>query len=123
MLSLIHILIDAAVGGIILGQSIGRWGNFVNIEAFGGNTTLPWGMTSTSISNYLASHKDQLEAINMTIDPSMPVHPTFLYESIWCLIGFIVIALYTKHRKFDGELLLIYSIWYGLGLSLIHILR
>ncbi len=116
-------MLDLAVGGMILGQAIGRWGNFVNIEAFGGNTTLPWGMTSPVITNYLQSHLNELSAIHMQVDPSLPVHPTFLYESIWCLAGFIVIALYTSHRRFDGELLLLYTAWYGLGRSVIEGLR
>lgn len=116
-------MLDLAAGGLILGQAIGRWGNFVNIEAFGGNTTLPWGMTSPSISSYLSSHLEDLSAIHMNIDPSLPVHPTFLYESLWCFTGFIVIAVYTKHRRFDGELLLLYTAWYGLGRSVIEGLR
>lgn len=116
-------MLDLAAGGLILGQAIGRWGNFVNVEAFGGNTTLPWGMTSPGIVSYLRSHMEDLSAIHMDIDPSLPVHPTFLYESLWCFIGFIVIAVYTKHRRFDGELLLLYTAWYGLGRSVIEGLR
>lgn len=116
-------MLDLAVGGMILGQAIGRWGNFVNIEAFGGNTTLPWGMTSPVITNYLQNHLQELSAIHMEIDPALPVHPTFLYESLWCLAGFAVIALYTNRRRFDGELLLIYTAWYGLGRSVIEGLR
>lgn len=114
---------DLAVGGLILGQAIGRWGNFVNIEAFGGNTDLPWGMTSPVITEYLRAHMVELEGLNMTIDPNMPVHPTFFYESVWCLIGFVVIVLFTKHRRFDGELVLLYSAWYGAGRAVIEGLR
>ena len=68
---------DVAVGGLILAQSIGRWGNFVNAEVFGGNTTLPWGMTGPQIVHYLALYKDSLAAQGMVVDPMMPVHPTF----------------------------------------------
>lgn len=96
------------LAGFFIGQAIGRWGNFVNIEAFGGNTSLPWGMSSSVITSYLTEHEAELEALGMNIDPNMPVHPTFLYESIWCLLGFLFIAWYTKRRKFDGELILIY---------------
>ena len=113
-------LADLSAAGFLIGQSLGRWGNFVNIEAFGGNTTMPWGMTSPVIVEYLERNKASLEAIGMTIDPNMPVHPTFFYESIWCLIGFIIIALYTKHRKFDGQLILIYIAWYGAGRAVIE---
>ena len=116
-------MFDLVCSALLIGQSIGRWGNFINVEAFGCNTTLPWGMTSASIKNYLAEHQAALEAIGMTIDPSLPVHPTFLYESLWSLIGFILIALYIKHRRFDGEIMLIYSGWYGLGRMFIEGLR
>ena len=53
----------------------------------------------------------------------MPVHPTFLYESIWCLVGFVALALYVKHRKFHGQIFLLYAIWYGLGRGWIEGLR
>lgn len=115
--------LDLVVGGFLIGQGIGRWGNFVNIEAFGCNTSLPWGMSSSVITNYLTQHEAELEAIGMDIDPNMPVHPTFLYESIWCLLGFAFIAWYTKRRKFDGELTLLYMMWYGAGRAVVEGLR
>ena len=114
---------DMAVGGILLGQAIGRWGNFVNIEAFGSNTTLPWGMTSPSISAYLSGMKDELAKIGVEIDPSLPVHPTFLYESLWCFLGFGLAAFFASRRRFDGELLLFYAAWYGTGRAVIEGLR
>lgn len=114
---------DLAVGGLILGQGIGRWGNFFNIEAFGGNTNLPWGMTSSSIAAYLRAHAGDLADLHMKVDPSLPVHPTFLYESVWCLLGFAVIALFTRRRRFDGELVLLYAAWYGAGRFVIEGLR
>lgn len=114
---------DLAVGGLILGQGIGRWGNYVNVEAFGGNTGMPWGMTSPGIQSYLAANATALGELNMKIDPMMPVHPTFFYESVWCLLGFAAIFFYTSRRRFDGELLLIYSMWYGLGRAFIEGLR
>lgn len=116
-------LLDLALGGIMLGQAVGRWGNFINVEAFGGNTTLPWGMTSPAIVSYLTANKESLGALGMNIDPTMPVHPTFLYESVWCLLGFLLIAFLTKRRRFDGELSLIYLGWYGLGRFFIEGLR
>ena len=116
-------IFDTAGLGLVLGQAIGRWGNFVNIEAFGGNTSLPWGMSSSVITSYLTEHEAELEALGMNIDPNMPVHPTFLYESIWCLLGFLFLAWYTKRRKFDGELILIYMMWYGAGRAVIEGLR
>ena len=115
--------LDLVVGGFLIGQGIGRWGNFVNIEAFGANTSLPWGMSSSVITDYLTQHEAELEAIGMGIDPNMPVHPTFLYESLWCLLGFAFIAWYTRRRKFDGELTLLYMMWYGAGRAVIEGLR
>lgn len=116
-------VLDIAALGFLIGQGIGRWGNFVNVEAFGGNTDLPWGMSGTVITNYLTNHQTELEQIGMIIDPSMPVHPTFLYESLWCLLGFVILHFYSKRRKFDGEIFLLYSAWYGLGRFVIEGLR
>ena len=114
---------DLAAGGVIIGQAIGRWGNFVNIEAFGSNTTMPWGMAGPAVERYLTAHQEQLAAAGVVVDPSMPVHPTFFYESMWCLVGFLLIAFYTKRRRFDGELVLLYGAWYGLGRFFIEGLR
>jgi phosphatidylglycerol:prolipoprotein diacylglycerol transferase len=116
-------LMDLASGSLLLGQAIGRWGNFVNMEAFGSNTTLPWGMTSRSISSYLEASRASLSQIGVTVDPAVPVHPTFLYESLWCLAGFLLIFFLTKRRRFDGQLTLMYLGWYGLGRFFIEGLR
>ena len=75
---------DLAGIGFLIGQCIGRWGNFFNQEAYGVNTTLPWGMTSEKISYELMTRADELAAMGMNVDPSVPVHPCFLYESLWC---------------------------------------
>ena len=95
-------LCDLAALGLLIGQCIGRWGNFVNGEAHGGETALPWGMS---------------------IDGADPVHPTFLYESVWNLVGFIGLHFYSKKRKFRGEIALLYVAWYGLGRAWIEGLR
>lgn len=115
-------LFDLVALGFLIGQGVGRWGNFVNQEAFGTNTTLPWGMYSEGTQAYLQSVQVTLPA-GMTVDPSLPVHPTFLYESLWCLVGFIALALYVKHRRFHGQIFLMYAIWYGLGRGWIEGLR
>ena len=107
----------------LIGQGIGRWANFINQEAFGTNTTLPWGMYSEGTQRYLASVQSTLAAEGVTVDPSMPVHPTFLYESLWCLAGFVILALLMKHRRFHGQLFLSYVIWYGIGRYWIEGLR
>ena len=106
-------VLDVAVLGFLIGQGIGRWGNFVNQEAFGTNTTLPWGMYSEGTCNYLSSVQETLAAQGVAVAPSLPVHPTFLYESIWCLLGFFLLWAYMKRRKFQGELILMYVMWYG----------
>ena len=109
--------------GFLIGQGIGRWGNFINQEAFGSNTSLPWGMTSPEVFGYLLTNQETLEMHGMRVDPVMPVHPTFLYESLWCLIGLILFTLYIKKRKFDGELFLMYVAWNGAGRGVIEGLR
>ena len=116
-------MFDLAGMGFLLGQGIGRWGNFVNQEAFGTNTTLPWGMYSEGTYNYLLSVQATLAAEGVTVDPTQPVHPTFLYESIWCLVGVVLLASHIKKRRFNGELFLLYIIWYGLGRYWIEGLR
>ncbi len=118
-------VLDVACMGFLIGQAIGRWGNFVNVEAFGSNTDLPWGMTGERITSYL-SNSANVEALNklgVTVDPLAPVHPCFLYESLWCALGFLLLFLYSKHRKFDGELFLMYTAWYGIGRGVIEGLR
>ena len=115
-------LFDLASMGFLIGQGIGRWGNFVNQEAFGTNTTLPWGMYSEGTEAYLKSMQVTLKA-GATVDPALPVHPTFLYESIWCLVGFAMLAALIKRRKFNGQIFLSYAVWYGLGRSWIEGLR
>ncbi len=116
-------VLDIAGTALLLGQGIGRWGNFVNVEAFGSNTTLPWGMTAPRITSYLTAVQDSLALNGVIVDPTMPVHPTFFYESLWCIIGFGVLAWYTSRRRFDGELLLLYIIWNGSGRFVIEGLR
>ena len=111
---------DIASMGFLIGQCLGRWGNFFNREAFGGNTTLPWGMTSTKIQNELA----YLKSTGVDVDPALPVHPTFLYESLWCVVGFVLIHfLIAKRRTFKGQVFLSYCIWYGVGRTIFEGLR
>lgn len=95
-------LFDLASPCFLIGQGIGRWGNFFNAEAFGYETALPWGMS---------------------INGAAPVHPTFLYESLWNLLGVLLLTLYLNRRKFNGEVFLLYLCWYGLGRSWIEGLR
>ena len=88
-------MFDLTAMGFLVGQGCGRWGNFFNQEAFGCNTTLPWGMYSEGTRSYLMGSTVTVQN-GVTIDPNLPVHPTFLYESIWCLVGFILLFRYIK---------------------------
>ena len=115
--------LDIAAGAFFIGQAIGRWGNFVNQEAFGTNTNSIFGMFSESTQEYLKSVSWELFLQGVDVDPSAPVHPCFLYESVWCIIGFLIILFYRKHRKFDGEIILFYAAWYGSGRAFIEGLR
>ncbi len=97
---------DIIAPGVMIAQAIGRWGNFVNIEAYGSETTLPWRMGITDAFGNWSY-----------------VHPTFLYESLWNLLGFILILLFQKKKKHDGQVVLSYIAWYGFGRMLIEGLR
>ncbi len=101
-------VLDLAAMGFLIGQCIGRWGNYVNQEAFGVETDLPWGMLSQ----------------NTQLVASGPVHPCFLYESLWCLLGFILLHIFSrKFRRYDGQVFICYIIWYGIGRFFIEGLR
>ena len=113
--------LDVAGGAVLIGQGIGRWGNFVNSEAFGCNTDLPWGMTSPKIAAYIA--RNSTETMGAVMDPTLPVHPNFFYESLWCAIGLLVFCYVAKKRKFDGQMFLFYLAWNGFGRMLIEGLR
>lgn len=114
-------LLDIAGMSLLIGQGIGRWGNFANQEAFGTNTDLPWGMWSKKTAQYVMQNQDVFAQKGIEMDPNLPVHPTFLYESIWCILGFFILLFITKKlRKFSGQTFLCYGIWYGLGRMIIE---
>ena len=99
-------LLDLGALGLLIGQGIGRWGNFFNQEAFGTNTdTALFRMWSVKIRDTLAASSADLAAKGVTVDPEVPVHPTFLYESLWCVLGFLILNyIVHKHRSFKGEI-------------------
>lgn len=114
---------DTAVPGLILGQIIGRWGNFMNREAFGEYTDSLFAMRlpieavrSSDISENIAAHI--VEGTNY-----IQVHPTFLYESLWNVLILVLMLLYVKHKKFHGEICLFYLGGYGLGRFFIEGIR
>lgn len=92
---------DLTAPSLILGQAIGRWGNYINQEAHGGPTDLPWGIVVDGVK----------------------VHPTFLYESIWNLCVFAFLIKYRNHKKYEGQLFLIYLVLYSVGRFFIEGMR
>lgn len=117
-------LLDLAGMSFLIGQGIGRWGNYANQEAFGTNTTMPWGMTSDKVARYISTHQSEFAEKGITMDASVPVHPTFLYESLWCIVSFIIIYIICKKAyKFSGQLILCYGILYGAERAVVEGLR
>jgi len=108
---------------LFIGQGIGRWGNFFNQEAFGTNTNNLFAMYSQNTKDYLNIHQNSLAKMGIYVDPNLPVHPTFLYESVWCFLGLGILLFYKKHSKFKGEMSIFYVIWYGTGRFFIEGLR
>lgn len=116
---------DTAVLGLILGQIIGRYGNFMNREAFGGYTDSLFAMrlktSQVSLSNVTEQMWDHVVTKNGV--SYIQVHPTFLYESVWNLVILILMIWRSKHKKFDGEIFLMYLVGYGIGRAWIEGLR
>ena len=117
------LILDCVIYGLLVGQILGRWGNFFNREACGEYTDglfamrLPVAMVrERDISPSIAAH--MTEGINY-----IQVHPTFLYEGIWNLMLLIALLLYRKHKKFDGEIALMYFAGYGIGRAIIESIR
>lgn len=138
------LLADTGVIGLITGQIIGRWGNFFNREAFGSYTDGPFAMLldirdvsgdySNSLNYITEKYAGKEDALRRIIEirenlvelngaTYISVHPTFLYESLWNIAVLILLILYTKHKKFNGEVLLLYFVGYGLGRVWIEGLR
>lgn len=118
-------LLDVGSLGLLIGQGIGRWGNFFNQEAFGANSENGlFRMWSVKIRDDIAANQALLLEKGMQVDPDVPVHPTFLYESVWCLALFLILHfVFKKRRKFKGELFLLYGIGYGLERMVVEGLR
>lgn len=110
-------LVDFGVPYLVLGQAIGRWGNFVNQEAFGAPTKLPWRMNGTVADSYLNSLPEALDL------SKWGVHPAFLYESLWDIALFFFLIWFRKKKKLEGEVLFLYLIGYGIGRFMIEGLR
>ena len=100
-------MLDLVLIGFLIGQSVGRWGNFMNREAFGAETMSFFRM-------------GLLNSFNNTV---YYYHPTFLYESAWNALGFVILHFLSKRRRYDGQMALCYAAWYGLGRAFIEGLR
>ena len=119
------LLADTIAPCLAFGQMLGRWGNFFNREAFGGFTNGPLAMRlqvsqvrTSDISAEVMQH-----IVNYGGVDYIQVHPTFLYESLWCMVLLIILFAYRKHKKYEGELFLMYLFGYGLGRFWIEGLR
>ncbi len=119
------VMFDTAVLGLVAGQMIGRWGNFFNREAFGEYTDsflamrLPLdAVRSSDVTELMREHMDTVKGVSY-----IQVHPTYLYESLWCLMLLILLLLYRRHKRFQGEVFLLYVLGYGLGRVWIEGLR
>ena len=108
---------DAMSCGVLIGQILGRWGNFMNAEAYGVTDSFEF------LGHFFPlSGQETGNPLIMTVN-GVYAQPTFLYESVWNLIGFIGLHFFWKHKKYDGQILLLYGAWYGLGRALIEGLR
>ena len=119
------LIFDTAGLGLVTGQMIGRWGNFFNREAFGEYTNNLFAMRlpvdavrSGDITDLMRKHMEIENGVSY-----IQAHPTFLYESLWCMMILILLLLYRRHKKFDGEIFLMYLGGYGLGRLWIEGLR
>jgi phosphatidylglycerol:prolipoprotein diacylglycerol transferase len=110
-------LADFGIPYLLLGQGIGRWGNFTNQEAFGTVTNLPWRMNGSVPDAYIMRVMPEADL------SVWGVHPTFLYESLWDIAAFLFLLFYRKRKKADGEVLCLYLILYGVGRAFIEGLR
>ena len=118
-------IFDTIAMALLNGQMLGRWGNFFNREAFGGYTDSLFAMRlpldavrSSDVTEQMRRHIERIDGVSY-----IQVHPTFLYESLWCMVLLIILFAYRKHKKYEGELFLMYLFGYGLGRFWIEGLR
>lgn len=118
-------IFDTIAMALLNGQMLGRWGNFFNREAFGEYTDSLFAMRlpldavrSSDVTEQMRQHIERIEGVSY-----IQVHPTFLYESLWCMVLLFILFAYRKHKKYEGELFLMYLFGYGLGRLWIEGLR
>ncbi len=123
-------LLDMVGMSLLIGQGIGRWGNYANQEAFGGFTYRNFGMMSDTVIDYIEAHPASFGLEGVTdiashiAENNLYVHPTFFYESVWCILGFFILyIILKKYRKFSGQLFLTYGLWYGIERMIVEGMR
>lgn len=116
-------MLDNVMYGLLTGQIIGRWGNFVNREVFGGYTDSLLAMRIPTVMVRAMDIDDSIRSHMVFGTNYIQVHPTFLYESLWNLALLILLILYRKRKRFEGEILLLYFIGYGVGRAWIEAIR
>ena len=119
-------MMDVGCYGLLIGQAVGRWGNFVNMEAFGSVTDIAWRMSGQDIADWLVEYRQLTDTAvyDSICNGALGVHPTFFYESAWNVLGFCLLVLLAKKwRKCDGQIFLSYVAWYGVGRFFIEGLR
>ncbi len=117
------LILDIFAPAVMIGQLIGRWGNFVNAEAYGILNEIDLLGFKIATPSFTDNYIFRMVIENPGNGSVIAVHPTFLYESLWNLLGFIIINAYFNKKKFDGEITLMYLSWYGLGRFFIEGLR
>jgi len=118
-----RLMADTGIFGVIMGQIIGRWGNFTNREAFGDYTDSLFAMRLPVSMVRSIEITDKMQAHMSDVTNYIQVHPTFLYESLWNVMILTLMLLYVKHKKFHGEIALLYLGGYGFGRGLVESLR
>lgn len=117
-------VMDTCAPGFLIGQAIGRWGNFFNREAFGGYTDSLFAMQIKASESGGITNSDILNhMVNIDGTNYIQVHPTFLYESLWCVLILVIILIFRNHQKYNGEIMLWYLGGYALGRAWIEGLR
>ena len=113
-------IFDIGAYGLFVGQAVGRWGNFVNQEAYGGETNNLFAMTGNQIQIDILGVEAGLLS---RLTPEVNVHPTFLYESVWNILGLVILLFLYKKKTRDGQMFFLYLLWYGIGRFFIEGLR
>lgn len=117
-----YAVLDCCAPAVMIGQIFGRWGNFFNAEAYGTLEKMVFPFLEIHTDSFAKSFPLRMVIENLRVG-TIAVHPTFLYESLWNLCGFVIIHTIFKRKKFDGQIVLMYITWYGFGRFFVEALR